>query len=155
MSAFNSIAKNIVNHSTPNSKNLDTNNSLTPKNTIKEKASAATTKLVNNVQQENANSNNNNLAKQNNIDYIADYIEIDYDDLEIFERCGRGAYGSVFRGLWKSRNKTVAIKKLIQLENEAEILSMCSHRNIIQFYGIVAKASNYCIITGKCFILRS
>ncbi|RMZ96981.1 mitogen-activated kinase kinase kinase MLT isoform X2, partial [Brachionus plicatilis] len=29
----------------------------------------------------------------------------------------------------------------------AEILSTCSHRNIIQFYGIVSKDSNYCIIT--------
>lgn len=78
---------------------------------------------------------------------LNDYLEIDNDDLEIFERCGRGAYGSVYRGLWKSRNKIVAIKKLLMIEDEAEILGSCSHRNIIQFYGIVSKASNYCIIT--------
>lgn len=52
---------------------------------------------------------------------IADYLEIDYDDLEIYERCGRGSYGSVYRGLWKSRNKIVAVKKLLNLENEVQI----------------------------------
>ena len=54
---------------------------------------------------------------------LADYIEINEDDLEFHERCGRGSYGSVYRGLWKSRNKIVAIKKLLQLDNnEAEVL---------------------------------
>ncbi len=76
------------------------------------------------------------------------YLEIDYDDLELYDRIGRGAYGSVYHGLWKSRNKVVAIKKLLQLENEANVLSTCSHRNIIQFYGVVCTSSNYCIVTG-------
>ena len=76
------------------------------------------------------------------------YLEIDYDDLELYERIGRGAYGSVYHGLWKSRNKVIAVKKLLQLENEADVLSTCSHRNIIQFYGVVCTSSNYCIITG-------
>ncbi len=79
---------------------------------------------------------------------IADYLEIDYDDLEVYEICGRGSYGSVYRALWKSRNKIVAIKKLIHLENEADVLSSCSHRNVIQFYGAVTKASSCCIVTG-------
>ena len=53
---------------------------------------------------------------------LADYIEINEDDLTFYERCGRGAYGTVYRGLWKSRNKIVAIKKLLQLDNnEAEV----------------------------------
>lgn len=52
---------------------------------------------------------------------IADYLEIDYNDLEIYERCGRGSYGSVYRGLWKSRNKIVAVKKLLNLENEVRL----------------------------------
>lgn len=78
----------------------------------------------------------------------ADYLEIAYEDLEIFERCGKGSFGSVYRSLWKSRNKIVAVKRLLQLEDEAEILGSCSHRNIIQFYGIVSKEPNFCIITG-------
>ena len=46
------------------------------------------------------------------------YLEIDYDDLELKDRIGRGAYGSVYHALWKSRDKVVAVKKLLQLENE-------------------------------------
>ena len=48
----------------------------------------------------------------------ADYLEIDYDDLDIYERLDRGAFGSVYRAKWKSRNKIVAVKKLLNLENE-------------------------------------
>ena len=60
----------------------------------------------------------NKIASNQTVKKMSDYLEIDNDDLEIFERCGRGAYGSVYRGLWKSRNKIVAIKKLLQLEDE-------------------------------------
>ena len=53
---------------------------------------------------------------------LADYIEINEEDLTFYERCGKGSYGSVYRGLWKSRNKIVAIKKLLHLDNnEAEV----------------------------------
>lgn len=34
---------------------------------------------------------------------------------------------------------------------QAEILSVLSHRNIIQFYGAVVEAPNYGIVTGETF----
>lgn len=34
---------------------------------------------------------------------------------------------------------------------QAEILSVLSHRNIIQFYGAVVEAPNYGIVTGEAF----
>jgi len=34
---------------------------------------------------------------------------------------------------------------------QAEILSVLSHRNIIQFYGAIVEAPNYGIVTGKFF----
>ena len=52
----------------------------------------------------------------------AQYLQIDYDDLELYERIGRGAYGSVYHALWKSRDKIVAVKKLLQLENEVKYI---------------------------------
>lgn len=52
----------------------------------------------------------------------AQYLQIDYDDLELYDRIGRGAYGSVYHALWKSRDKIVAVKKLLQLENEVRFL---------------------------------
>lgn len=47
------------------------------------------------------------------------YVTIDFDDLEFFERCGGGSFGSVYRARWKSQEKEVAVKKLLTaLENE-------------------------------------
>jgi hypothetical protein len=60
---------------------------------------------------------------------LADYIEINQEDLTFYERCGKGSYGSVYRGLWKSRNKIVAIKKLLHLDNnEAEVRLNLNYR---------------------------
>ncbi|KAL5007152.1 hypothetical protein ScPMuIL_015958 [Solemya velum] len=75
------------------------------------------------------------------------FCEIDFHDLEFFERCGGGTFGSVYRALWTSRKKEVAVKKLLVLDKEAEVLSVLSHRNIIQFYGAVSKPPNYCLVT--------
>lgn len=35
--------------------------------------------------------------------------------------------------------------------SQAEILSVLSHRNIIQFYGAVVEPPNYGIVTGETF----
>ncbi len=65
-------------------------------------------------------SNEKALSEKQVSEKTATYLEIEYDDLDLFERCGRGSYGSVYRGLWKSRDKEVAVKKLLQLEEEVE-----------------------------------
>ncbi|XP_030066550.1 mitogen-activated protein kinase kinase kinase 20 isoform X1 [Microcaecilia unicolor] len=77
----------------------------------------------------------------------ASFVQIKFDDLQFFENCGGGSFGSVYRAQWKSQDKEVAVKKLLKIEKEAEILSMLSHRNIIQFYGAVLEPPNYCIVT--------
>lgn len=38
---------------------------------------------------------------------------------------------------------------------QAEILSVLSHRNIIQFYGAIVEAPNYGIVTGKLFYIHT
>ncbi|ESO97140.1 hypothetical protein LOTGIDRAFT_180583 [Lottia gigantea] len=75
------------------------------------------------------------------------FCEIDLDDLLFYERCGGGTFGSVYRALWKSKNMIVAIKRLLVLEKEAQVLSVLSHRNIIQFYGAVTEDPNFCLVT--------
>ncbi|XP_037285704.2 mitogen-activated protein kinase kinase kinase 20 [Rhipicephalus microplus] len=75
------------------------------------------------------------------------FLEVDFSDLQFYERCGGGAFGSVYRAKWKSQNLQVAVKKLLVLEKEAQVLSVLSHRNIITFYGAATKAPNFCIIT--------
>uniref|UniRef100_A0A3P9JFY8 Mitogen-activated protein kinase kinase kinase 20 n=1 Tax=Oryzias latipes TaxID=8090 RepID=A0A3P9JFY8_ORYLA len=75
------------------------------------------------------------------------FVQINFGDIHFFENCGGGSFGSVYRAKWVSRDKEVAVKKLLKIENEAEILSILSHRNIIQFYGAIVEAPNYGIVT--------
>ncbi|XP_062588420.1 mitogen-activated protein kinase kinase kinase 20-like [Saccostrea cucullata] len=81
------------------------------------------------------------------MDPAISFCEIDLDDLEFYERCGGGSFGSVYRAKWKSENIIVAVKKLLVLDKEAHVLSLLSHRNIIQFYGAVMEEPNYCLVT--------
>ncbi|XP_063743458.1 mitogen-activated protein kinase kinase kinase 20 isoform X2 [Eleginops maclovinus] len=77
----------------------------------------------------------------------ASFVQIKFDDILFYENCGGGSFGSVYRSRWISQAKEVAVKKLLKIENEAEILSVLSHRNIIQFYGAIVEAPNYGIVT--------
>ncbi|XP_020666627.2 mitogen-activated protein kinase kinase kinase 20 isoform X1 [Pogona vitticeps] len=77
----------------------------------------------------------------------ASFVQIKFDDLQFFENCGGGSFGSVYRARWVSQDKEVAVKKLLKIEKEAEILSVLSHKNIIQFYGAVIEPPNYGIVT--------
>ncbi|XP_015231748.1 PREDICTED: mitogen-activated protein kinase kinase kinase MLT-like isoform X1 [Cyprinodon variegatus] len=75
------------------------------------------------------------------------FVHIKFEDILFYENCGGGSFGSVYRARWISQDKEVAVKKLLKIENEAEILSVLSHRNIIQFYGAIVEAPNYGIVT--------
>lgn len=77
----------------------------------------------------------------------ASFVQVKFDDILFYENCGGGSFGSVYRARWISKDKEVAVKKLLKIENEAEILSVLSHRNIIQFYGAITEAPNYGIVT--------
>ncbi|KAM9342600.1 mitogen-activated protein kinase kinase kinase 20 [Pholidichthys leucotaenia] len=75
------------------------------------------------------------------------FVEIKFEDIIFYENCGGGSFGSVYRAKWISNDKEVAVKKLLKIENEAEILSVLSHRNIIQFFGAIVEPPNYGIVT--------
>ncbi|KAJ8012765.1 hypothetical protein DPEC_G00046270 [Dallia pectoralis] len=77
----------------------------------------------------------------------ASFVQIKFDDIHFYENCGGGSFGSVYRARWISQDKEVSVKKLLKIENEAKILSVLSHRNIIQFYGAILEAPNYGIVT--------
>jgi len=46
------------------------------------------------------------------------HLEIEFQDLEFYETLGRGSAGSVYKGIWRSKEKVVALKKLNVLEKE-------------------------------------
>ena len=53
-------------------------------------------------------------------------VEIPFNDLIFYERCGGGTFGSVYRALWHSQNMIVAVKRLLVLEKEVKFVLMIS-----------------------------
>ena len=47
-------------------------------------------------------------------------VEISFNDLIFYERCGGGTFGSVYRAKWESQNMIVAVKRLLVLEKEVK-----------------------------------
>ncbi len=64
--------------------------------------------------------------QQTTIQPLPDFLEVDISDLTFYERCGNGAYGAVYRAHWISRDKEVAVKKLLQLDNEVKYFCFIS-----------------------------
>ena len=104
-------------------------------------------------------------------------LRIPWNDLTLCERCGGGTYGSVYRAIWRpsqsqattskldhasqsgditsssgaekrTRERPVAVKRLLQLGAEAEVLARLSHRHIVQFLGVVDEPANFAIVMG-------
>jgi sterile alpha motif and leucine zipper-containing kinase AZK len=50
------------------------------------------------------------------------YVEIPFEDLEFYECIGWGSFGSVYKALWKSKEKEVAVKKVLRLDNEVRVI---------------------------------
>lgn len=76
------------------------------------------------------------------IDQIYLNQKILYDDLEIKEKLGRGTYGNVYLCRWKSKEKYVALKKIICEDiaiKEVNIMLSLNHPHIVKFYGITQK----------------
>eukprot|EP00891_Asterochloris_glomerata_P007287 jgi/Astpho2/7287/Aster-01593 len=69
-------------------------------------------------------------------------------------RLGSGAFGDVFRGVWDGVHP-VAVKRFkgaflegrVDISNELEVLKLCRHRNILQFYGVAVAGDEVMLIT--------
>ena len=49
---------------------------------------------------------------------VKNFFQISQNDLIFYERLGSGSYGCVYRADWVSRKTEVAVKKVLQLDNE-------------------------------------
>ena len=46
------------------------------------------------------------------------FVEVDFTDLDFHEQLGSGSSGSVYRVTWISKEREVAVKKLLNMEQE-------------------------------------
>jgi len=92
------------------------------------------------------NRSRTKLVKRRTTSDLNPRWEIGLKELEFKWVIGVGGYGSVYYGYWNGME--VAIKKLTRAADitEAEILSMLSHRNIIQFFGACTDPINPVIV---------
>lgn len=104
-------------------------------------------------------------------------LRIPWKDLTLHEICGGGTYGSVYRAIFRpshskattstleetlpagdivstgsaekrTRERTVAVKRILHLGAEAEVLARLSHRHIVQFIGVVDEPASFAIVMG-------
>eukprot|EP00727_Mastigamoeba_balamuthi_P003949 m51a1_g13551 putative serine-threonine protein (351) ;mRNA; r:112-1785 len=73
---------------------------------------------------------------------------LDYDELEVSKVVGEGAFGIVYRGLWRGQEVAVKILKQ-QLPSEKEVTMMERLRNpfVVQLFGAVTTPGKLCIVT--------
>ncbi|XP_047535163.1 mitogen-activated protein kinase kinase kinase 7-like [Vanessa atalanta] len=76
--------------------------------------------------------------------------EIDYNEIQELTVVGKGAFGVVWKGLW--RNKFVAVKHInSEVERrefaiEVRQLSRVSHPNIVRLYGACTQGAQVCLV---------
>ena len=73
-------------------------------------------------------------------------------DIDLFERVGCGTFGEVFMGRYRPTRKVIAVKRLSKartiqlrqvehLKNERNVLSICHHPLLVQYFGSFAEGS--------------
>ncbi|XP_041982003.1 mitogen-activated protein kinase kinase kinase 7 [Aricia agestis] len=76
--------------------------------------------------------------------------EIDYNEIQELQVVGKGAFGVVWKGLW--RNTFVAVKHINSEAEKREFaievrqLSRVSHPNIVRLYGACTKGAHVCLV---------
>eukprot|EP01119_Soliformovum_irregulare_P003807 TRINITY_DN14869_c0_g1_i1.p1 TRINITY_DN14869_c0_g1~~TRINITY_DN14869_c0_g1_i1.p1 ORF type:complete len:724 (-),score=103.23 TRINITY_DN14869_c0_g1_i1:43-2214(-) len=83
-------------------------------------------------------------------------MEIDFNDVKLGRRIGRGSAGDVFAGLWHGSDVAVKVIPIQALSKdmasetilqEASLLKSLRHPNILQYMGACAQPNYVCIIT--------
>lgn len=60
------------------------------------------------------------------------FVQINHEDLVFYENCGGGSFGSVYRAQWISRDKEVAVKKLLKIDKEVRRHTQNTHTALWQ-----------------------
>ena len=82
---------------------------------------------------------------------------IDFNELEILEKIGKGSYGQVYKGRWLGQEvaikdygkkaSSLKQKRIVNFLKEVEIMTYLRHPNIVLFMGVCINDSKYLMVT--------
>lgn len=92
-------------------------------------------------------------ARRSNIN---EPLEVSFDELNLLDIIGIGAFGKVYLALWRQEEVAVKVARtdnyedsataLESLQKEAKLFSILRHRNIVGLYGVCLEEPNLCLI---------
>ncbi|CAB4432625.1 unnamed protein product [Rhizophagus irregularis] len=84
---------------------------------------------------------------------LKDYRHYDHQDFKILSEIGTGGSAAVYAAYWKNTLTKFAIKKIIKISTEKDIINEINlmkivefHPNIIKFWGVIKNEMNYSLV---------
>lgn len=87
---------------------------------------------------------------------LSEPLEIDFDEIDLIDVIGVGAFGKVYRALWKDEEVAVKVARTENYQDrneivddvtkEAKLFSIFRHRNIVDLFGVCLQEPNFCLV---------
>ena len=87
---------------------------------------------------------------------LGEPLEIDFQEIDLIDLIGVGAFGKVYRAVWREEEVVVKVASrqnyqdyteiVEDVKKEAKFFSFLRHRNIVGLFGVCLKAPNLCLV---------
>ena len=87
---------------------------------------------------------------------LSEPLEIDFDEIDLTDVIGVGAFGKVYRAVWNDQEVAVKVARTENYQDyseivedvtkEAKLFSIFRHRNIVGLFGVCLKEPNFCLV---------
>ena len=87
---------------------------------------------------------------------LAEPLEIDFKEIDLIDVIGVGAFGKVYRAVWREEEVAVKVARtenyqdcteiVEDVKKEAKLFSIFRHRNIVGLFGVCLKEPNLCLV---------
>lgn len=87
---------------------------------------------------------------------LSEPLEIDFEEINLIDVIGVGAFGKVYRADWRDEEVAVKVARtenyqdlseiVEDVKREAKLFSIFRHRNIVGLFGVCLKPPNLCLV---------
>lgn len=87
---------------------------------------------------------------------LSEPLEIDFQEIDLIDVIGVGAFGKVYRAVWREEEVAVKVARtenyqdyteiVEDVKKEAKLFSIFRHRNIVGLFGVCLKEPNLCLV---------